>query len=100
MSEPTRIPTPDGVAPAAGATFDDVVKLTCFVTDMAHMPAIRAARAEHIGTYPTTASRPRPRSRSPRWSGPSSSWRSRRTPSFPPGAELRVVHATQPALPA
>ncbi|CAM5523074.1 Enamine deaminase RidA (YjgF/YER057c/UK114 family) OS=Streptomyces griseomycini OX=66895 GN=FHS37_006197 PE=4 SV=1 [Streptomyces griseomycini] len=33
---------------AAGATFDDVVKLTFFVTDMAHMPAVRAARAEHI----------------------------------------------------
>ncbi|WP_030856405.1 RidA family protein [Streptomyces sp. NRRL S-37] len=33
---------------AAGATFDDVVKLTFFVTDMAHMPAIRAVRAEHI----------------------------------------------------
>ncbi|MBT2674868.1 RidA family protein [Streptomyces sp. ISL-14] len=33
---------------AAGANFDDVVKLTYFVTDMAHMPAIRAARAEHI----------------------------------------------------
>ncbi|MET9684726.1 RidA family protein [Streptomyces coeruleorubidus] len=33
---------------AAGATFDDVVKLTYFVTDMAHMPAIRAVRAEHI----------------------------------------------------
>ncbi|MFF8392930.1 RidA family protein [Streptomyces sp. NPDC016172] len=33
---------------AAGATFDDIVKLTYFVTDMAHMPAIRAARAEHI----------------------------------------------------
>ncbi|MET8243708.1 RidA family protein [Streptomyces sp. NPDC005202] len=99
MSELTRIPAPDGVAPAAqythvvmgagrfvaisgqlaldedgtlvgegdaaaqarqvftnlrrclaaaGATFDDVVKLTYFVTDMAHMPAIRAARAEHI----------------------------------------------------
>lgn len=99
MSEPTRIPAPDGVAPAAqyshvvvgtgrfvavsgqlaldedgrlvgegdpaaqarqvfenlrrclsaaGASFDDVVKLTFFVTDMAHMPAIRAARAEHI----------------------------------------------------
>lgn len=99
MSELTRIPTPDGVAPAAqyahvvlgtgrfvavsgqlaldeegglvgegdpaaqarqvfenlrrclaaaGATFDDVVKLTYFVTDMAYMPAVRAARAEHI----------------------------------------------------
>ncbi|MGC5040770.1 RidA family protein [Streptomyces sp. DT190] len=33
---------------AAGATFDDVVKLSYFVTDMAHMPAIRAARAAHI----------------------------------------------------
>ncbi|MGP4084369.1 RidA family protein [Streptomyces sp. KR55] len=33
---------------AAGTTFDDVVKLTFFVTDMAHMPAIRTARAEHI----------------------------------------------------
>lgn len=33
---------------AAGATFDDVVKLTYFVTDMAHMPAIRTARAAHI----------------------------------------------------
>jgi reactive intermediate/imine deaminase len=99
MSEPTRIPAPDGVAPAAaythvvigtgrfvaisgqlpldehgelvgegdpaaqarqvfenlrrclaaaGATFDDVVKLTFFVTDMAHMPAIRAARTAYI----------------------------------------------------
>ncbi|MEU6367339.1 RidA family protein [Streptomyces sp. NPDC046931] len=99
MSELTRIPAPDGVAPAsayahvvlgtgrfvaisgqlaldedgglvgegdpaaqarqvfenlrrclaaAGATFDDVVKLTYFVTDMAHLPAIRAARAAHI----------------------------------------------------
>ncbi|CAL9373516.1 2-iminobutanoate_2-iminopropanoate deaminase [Streptomyces sp. enrichment culture] len=33
---------------AAGAAFDDVVKLTYFVTDMAHMPAVRAARAAHI----------------------------------------------------
>ncbi|MCT9006666.1 RidA family protein [Streptomyces sp. NPDC054766] len=99
MSRPTRIPAPDGLAPAAAyshvvtgtgrfvavsgqlpldedgklvgegdaeaqarqvfenlrrclaaadATFDDVVKLTFFVTDMAHMPAIRAARAAHI----------------------------------------------------
>ncbi|MCX5135842.1 RidA family protein [Streptomyces sp. NPDC060011] len=99
MSDPTRIPAPDGVAPAtayshvvaatgrfvavsgqlpldedgeivgegdaeaqarqvfenlrrclaaAGATFDDVVKLTFFVTDMAHLPAIRAARAAHL----------------------------------------------------
>ncbi|MGW7407815.1 RidA family protein [Streptomyces sp. NPDC054833] len=99
MSEPTRIPAPEGVAPAAqyshvvlgtgrfvavsgqlpldeegrlvgegdpaaqahqvfenlrrclaaaGATFENVVKLTYFVTDMAYMPAIRAARAAHI----------------------------------------------------
>jgi enamine deaminase RidA (YjgF/YER057c/UK114 family) len=33
---------------AAGATFDDVVKVTYFVTDMAHMPAIRAARFAYI----------------------------------------------------
>lgn len=33
---------------AAGAAFDDVIKLTYFVTDMAHMPAIREARALHI----------------------------------------------------
>jgi len=26
---------------AAGATFDDVVKLTFFVTDVAHLPAVR-----------------------------------------------------------
>ncbi len=93
MSEPTRIPAPAGVAPAAqhshvvmgtgrfvavsgrlpldeegelvgegdpaaqarqvfenlrrclaaaGAGFEDVVKLTCSVTDMAHLPAVRA----------------------------------------------------------
>ncbi|MFE9632531.1 RidA family protein [Streptomyces sp. NPDC006463] len=29
---------------AAGATFDDVVKLTYFVTDVADLPAVRAAR--------------------------------------------------------
>ncbi|WP_030662125.1 RidA family protein [Streptomyces cellulosae] len=33
---------------AADAGFDDVVKLTYFVTDMADMPDIRAARAAHI----------------------------------------------------
>ncbi|MFR0356176.1 RidA family protein [Streptomyces sediminimaris] len=33
---------------AAGAGFDDVVKLTYFVTDMAHLPAIRRARAAHL----------------------------------------------------
>ncbi|MEU4657301.1 RidA family protein [Streptomyces sp. NPDC023723] len=33
---------------AAGAGFDDVLKLTYFVTDMAHLPAIREARAAHL----------------------------------------------------
>ncbi|WP_156722196.1 RidA family protein [Streptomyces apocyni] len=33
---------------AAGADFDDVVKLTYFVTDTAFMPAVRAARDEFI----------------------------------------------------
>ncbi|MFD5595263.1 RidA family protein [Streptomyces griseorubiginosus] len=33
---------------AAGASFDDVLKLTYFVTDLEDMPALRAARAEHI----------------------------------------------------
>ena len=33
---------------AAGAGFDDVIKLTYFVTDMAHLPAIREARAAHL----------------------------------------------------
>ena len=33
---------------AAGAGFEHVVKLTYFVTDMAHMPAVRAARTAHI----------------------------------------------------
>ncbi len=33
---------------AAGATFDDVIKLTYFVTDTAHMPAVRAARDAYL----------------------------------------------------
>ncbi|MFH8933010.1 RidA family protein [Streptomyces griseosporeus] len=33
---------------AAGAGFDDVIKLTYFVTDTAHLPAIREARAAYI----------------------------------------------------
>ncbi|MGW7074274.1 RidA family protein [Streptomyces sp. NPDC054866] len=33
---------------AAGGGFDDIVKLTYYVTDMAHMPAIRAARDAHL----------------------------------------------------
>lgn len=34
---------------AADATFDDVVKLTYFVTDMAHMAGVREARDEVFG---------------------------------------------------
>ncbi|MFD7323036.1 RidA family protein [Streptomyces sp. NPDC059875] len=41
---------------AAGAGFDDVVKLTYFVTDVAHLPAVRAARDEAFGTAPLPAS--------------------------------------------
>ncbi|MFC9928010.1 RidA family protein [Streptomyces sp. NPDC127190] len=99
MTEPIRIPAPDGVAPAAqyshvvtatgrlvavsgqlpldeegrlvgpgdpaaqarqvfenlrrclaaaGAGFEHVIKLTYFVTDMSHLPALRTARAAHI----------------------------------------------------
>ncbi len=33
---------------SAGATFDDVVKLNMFVTDMKHLPALRAARDRYI----------------------------------------------------
>ncbi|MEV2254235.1 RidA family protein [Streptomyces sp. NPDC050147] len=33
---------------AAGGSFRDVVKLTYYVTDMAHMPAIRAARDTYM----------------------------------------------------
>ena len=40
----------------AGATFTDVVKLTYFVTDVAHLPAIRAARDEVIDTARPPAS--------------------------------------------
>ncbi|MFI0815202.1 RidA family protein [Streptomyces sp. NPDC021098] len=40
----------------AGATFADVVKLTYFVTDVAHLPAIRLARDEVIDTARPPAS--------------------------------------------
>ncbi|MWA14710.1 RidA family protein [Streptomyces sp. BA2] len=33
---------------AAGGSFRDVVKLTYYVTDMAYMPAVRAARDTHM----------------------------------------------------
>ncbi|MFJ7912954.1 RidA family protein [Kitasatospora sp. NPDC096204] len=41
---------------AAGAGFDDVVKLTYFMTDIAHLPAIREARDEYLGSSPLPAS--------------------------------------------
>lgn len=40
----------------AGATFADVMKLTYFVTDVAHLPSIRAARDEVIDTARPPAS--------------------------------------------
>jgi len=41
---------------AAGASFADVIKLTYFFTDVAHLPAIRAARDELLGAGPLPAS--------------------------------------------
>ncbi|MEV6263923.1 RidA family protein [Streptomyces sp. NPDC051784] len=41
---------------AAGATFDDVIKLTYFVTDIASVPQILAARDEFIDTERPPAS--------------------------------------------
>lgn len=41
---------------AAGAAFDDVVKLTYYVTDVAHLPAVRAARDEVVDTARPPAS--------------------------------------------
>ncbi|MGW8377624.1 RidA family protein [Streptomyces sp. ODS28] len=40
----------------AGATFADVVKLTFYVTDVAHLPAIREARDAHVDTAHPPAS--------------------------------------------
>lgn len=41
---------------AAGATFSDVIKLTYYITDVAHLPAIRSVRAEFVGTERPPAS--------------------------------------------
>jgi enamine deaminase RidA (YjgF/YER057c/UK114 family) len=35
---------------AAGLSFDEVIKLTYYVTDVAHLPAVRAVRDEFIDT--------------------------------------------------
>jgi enamine deaminase RidA (YjgF/YER057c/UK114 family) len=41
---------------AAGATFDNVIKLTCFVTDMASLPAVRRVRDTFVDTARPPAS--------------------------------------------
>ncbi|MEU5164375.1 RidA family protein [Streptomyces sp. NPDC020875] len=41
---------------AAGANFDDVVKLTFFVTDTGQLPALRAARDAYVDTARPPAS--------------------------------------------
>ncbi|CAM5645419.1 RidA family protein [Streptomyces purpurascens] len=45
-----------GCLAAAGLTFDDIIKLTCYVTDIAHVPAFLAARDEFIDTTRPPAS--------------------------------------------
>jgi reactive intermediate/imine deaminase len=37
---------------AAGATFDNVIKLTTFVTDMNNAPTLRDVRAKYLGPNP------------------------------------------------
>jgi enamine deaminase RidA (YjgF/YER057c/UK114 family) len=46
----------DACLKAAGATFADVVKLNFYVTDIAYLPAIRAARDEYVDTTNPPAS--------------------------------------------
>jgi len=46
----------DACLKAAGATFADVVKLNFFVTDIAYLPAIRAARDTYVNTTTPPAS--------------------------------------------
>jgi len=44
------------VVEACGGTFDDLVKITIFVTDAAYRPAVAAARQQHFkdGHYPAS----------------------------------------------
>ena len=37
---------------AAGATFDNVVKVTTFITDMVHRPALASIRSKYYGKNP------------------------------------------------
>jgi reactive intermediate/imine deaminase len=37
---------------AAGATFDNVVKVTTFITDMKHAPILRDIRVDYFGSKP------------------------------------------------
>jgi enamine deaminase RidA (YjgF/YER057c/UK114 family) len=46
----------DACLKAAGATFADVVKLNFYVTDIAYLPAIRAARDQYVDTTNPPAS--------------------------------------------
>jgi len=46
----------DAALKAAGATWADVVKLGCFLTDMAGLPALRTVRDEYIDTTKPPAS--------------------------------------------
>jgi enamine deaminase RidA (YjgF/YER057c/UK114 family) len=41
---------------AAGAAFEDVIKLTFYLTDVAHLPAIRPVRDEYVNTARPPAS--------------------------------------------
>ena len=41
---------------AAGLSFDEVIKLTYYLTDMAHLPAVRTVRDEFIDTARPPAS--------------------------------------------
>lgn len=45
-----------GCLAAAGLTFDDVIKLTYYVTDIAHVPTVLAVRDEFIDTERPPAS--------------------------------------------
>lgn len=39
-----------------GATLDDVVRLTVFLTDMAHLPAVQEVRARYFANDPPASS--------------------------------------------